>query len=180
MGLHLAGAIANLSYGRSPLNFPLVKVGGVDVVMSFGFDLETSDPEKLNDVGVVSLNLSPDNVYVVWGARNSKYVENANDILTFINTVRSRDEVSLLAKIRAAKMLGQSSNFATASLLTESYKTMLSDEINSGNIQSYSKVEINQVKTNYSSFKIWHDIEFQVWLPTELIGVNIYLSLSSV
>lgn len=179
LGLHLAGAIANLSYGRSPLNFGLLKVSGIDVSMTFGVDLETSDPEKLNDVGVVSINLSPDAKYILWGSRNSKYAEGSGDILTFINAVRSRDEITSLAKIRAAKLLGQPSTFATASLLTESYKNMLSDEITSGGIRSYSRVEINLSKTDYTAFKIWHDLEFQIWLPTELIGVNIYLSLVS-
>lgn len=175
--LHLAGAIANLPYGRSPLNFGLLKVGGVDVAMMFGVDSDTSSPETLNDVGVMSVNLTPDARYVLWGSRNSKYAEASTDILTFINAIRARDEITQLAKIRATKMLGQASNFSTASLLTESYKTMLSDEITSGGIKSYSRVEINTTKTDYALFKIWHDLEFQVYLPTELIGVNIYLSL---
>jgi len=179
MGLHLAGSMANLSYGKSPLNYVLSGVNGVDVTMTFSLGSDTSDPEKLNDVGVVSTNINPDNNYIVWGSRNSKYAEGSVDLLTFINVVRSRDEISLLAKNRASKLLGYPSNFASASLLTESYKDMLSDEINLGNIRGYRKVEIDATKTDYSLFKIWHNIEFQVWLPVELIGVNIYLSLSA-
>ena len=177
LGLHLAGAMANLKYGNSPLGFELKGVNGVDVAMTFSLSDETADPEKLNDVGVVSVNLSPDTTWLLWGSRNSSYSEGSIDPLTFINAIRARDEISMLARVRAAKLLGEPSNYATASLLTESYRTMLSDETSLGNIRGYDKVEIDLTQTNYAAFKIWHNVGFQIWLPLELIGVNVYISL---
>lgn len=179
MGIHLAGIMAGLPYGRSPLNQPLVGVNGIDVPYVFGLGDENSDPEKLSDVGVLPVNLSGTQL-VAWGGRNSKYAEASTDVLTFINAVRSRDEISILARGRAAKILGQPSNFSTASLLTESYRNMLDTEVSLGNIRSYTKVEINPTKTDYNAFKIWHDLEFQVWLPIELITVNIVMSVVNV
>ncbi len=178
LGVHLAGTMAGLTYGKSPLNQPLLGVNGIDIGYVFGLGDENSDPEKLSDVGVVPINLSGTTL-IVWGGRNSKYAEASTDIGTFINAVRSRDEISILARSRALKMLGQASNFPTASLLTESYRNMLDFEVSIGNIRSYSRVEINALKTDYALFKIWHDIEFQVWLPIELITVNVIMSVVS-
>jgi phage tail sheath protein FI len=180
LGLHLTGVLANLSYGASPLGHELLGVNGVDVPYVFSISDEQADPEKLNDVGVVSLNLAPDNTWLLWGSRNSSYTEGSSSYLTFINAVRSRDEISIIARIRALKLLGQPSDFTTAAMLSESYRTMLSDEVSAGNIRSYSNVEIDLTKTDYAAFKIWHNLEFQIWLPLELIGVNVYLSLANI
>lgn len=177
LGLHVAGAMANLRYGSSPLGFELLGIDAVDVTMVFSLSDETADPEKLNDVGVISVNIAPDGTWLLWGSRNSAYAEGATDILTFINAIRARDEISMLARVRAAKLLGEPSNYATASLLSESYRTMLSDEVSLGNIRSYSTVEIDTTKTDYAAFKIWHNVAFQVWLPLELVGVNVYIEL---
>lgn len=177
LGLHLAGAMANLRYGNSPLGFELLGIDAVDVTMVFSLSDETADPEKLNDLGVVSVNLAPDGQWLLWGSRNSSYTEGSTEPLTFINAIRARDEISMLARIRAAKLLGEPSNYVTASLLSESYRTMLSDEVSLGNIRSYSRVEIDTTKTDYAAFRIWHNVGFQVWLPLELIGVNVFLEL---
>lgn len=177
LDLHLAGAIANRSYGNSPLGYELKGIDSVDVAMTFGLSSETDSPEMLNDAGIVSVNVRPDGAWIIWGDRNSSYIEGSADILTFINAVRARDEISRLAKVRAAKMLGQPSNYSTASLLTESYRTMLGDAIAVGDIKGYTTLAIDTTKTDYAAFKIWHDLIFQVWLPLELVGVNVYVSL---
>lgn len=179
LDVHLAGAMANRVYGDSPLGYPLKGVDGVDVTVSFSLSDENSDPEKLNDAGVISVNLSPENQLVVWGSRNTTYTEESEDILTFLNAVRARDEISRLAKARASKMLGLSSRFSTASLLSESYRDMLSSEVGAGNLASYTTVEINPLKTDYSNLVIWHNLEFQIWLPLERIGANVFLGVSN-
>lgn len=179
LDIHLAGAIANLPYGSAPLGYELKEVGGVDVSMTFGLSSETDDPERLNDVGVVSVNLSPGNDWLVWGSRNSSYSEDGTASTTFINAIRARDEISFLTKIRAAKLLGLGSTPGTANLLTESYRTMLGAEISAGNISGYDRVAINAAKTDYAASQIWHDLEFTVFIPLELIGVNVYLAVSN-
>lgn len=180
LSLHLAGILANLdNYGQSPLNKPLLGISAPELPMTFSYSSDTSDNEKLNDKGVLTININPEGKYVIWGARNSKYSEGATDILTFINAVRARDEITRLTEARAIKMLGQPSNFATASLLTESYRNMLNEQINSGAIKSYTKVAINPDKTDYSNFKIYHDIEFQAWAPTEFIGASVAITVSN-
>lgn len=179
LDVHLAGVMANRTYGSSPLGYPLKEVNGVDVSINFSLSDENSDPEQLNDVGVVSVNVSPENNLVLWGSRNSSYTEDESNILTFINGIRARDEISRLAKERALKMLGLPSRFSTAALLTASYRTMLGDEVGAGNIASYTIARINLAKTDYENKIIWHDLEFQIWLPLERIGANVYLGVAA-
>lgn len=178
--LHLAGVLANLdNYGQSPLNQPLLGVDSPEISMTLSYSSDTSDNEKLNDNGTTTINLDPDANYVIWGGRNSDYQENETDVLTFINAVRARDKITELTRARAIKMLGQNSNYTTASLLTESYRTMLNDQISLGAIKSFTKVAINDSKTDYSQFKIYHDIEFQPWTPTEFIGASVAMTVNN-
>lgn len=178
LAVHLAGAMANRAYGQSPLGYGLRGIEGVDVPMNFSLSDENSSCEKLNDVGVVSINTRPDGSWIVWGDRNSAYdADNIPDPLTFLHAVRARDEISALARIRAAQLLGMDSNYTTASLLTESYRSMLADEVSATSIKSYTTVEIDPTKTDYAASTIWHLLAFQVWLPLELIGVSVFLDI---
>lgn len=179
LDVHLAGVMANRPYGNSPLGYQLKGISGVDVAMTFSLSDENSDPEQLNDAGVVSINLSPEDVFVLWGSRNTTYTEGSTGILTFINGIRARDEISRLAKVRAMKMLGMPSRFSTAALLAESYRDMLGSEVGSGEIAGYTLVEIDTQRTDYDAFIIWHSLEFQIWLPLERIGATIFLGVSN-
>jgi len=178
VSLHLAGILANLgNYGQSPLNQPLKGVNGTDVAMSLSYSSETSDNEKLNDVGVLTVNRDFDGEYVVWGGRNSSYSEGLTDVLTFINAVRSRDEITRLVEVRSYKFLSQESNLATASLLRESFINCLAEEASKGAIKSGYQVVFNESLSNFDAGILDYAIEFAPWLPIELIRATVKISI---
>ncbi|NES18244.1 MAG: hypothetical protein F6K41_04765 [Symploca sp. SIO3E6] len=185
VSLHLAGILANLgNYGQSPLNQSLRGVNGTDVAMSLSYSSETSDNEKLNDVGVLTVNRDFDGEYVVWGGRNSSYSEGLTDVLTFINAVRARDEITRLVEMRLAtlafgshKFLSQESNLATASLLRESFINCLAEEASKGAIKSGYQVVFNESLSNFDAGILDYAIEFAPWLPIELIRATVKISI---
>ena len=178
VSLHLAGILANLdNYGQSPLNQPLKGVNGTDVAMSLSYSSETSDNEKLNDVGVLTVNRDFDGEYVIWGGRNSSYSEGLTDVLTFINAVRARDEITRLVEVRAHKFLSQESNLATASLLRESFINCLAEEASKGAIKSGYQVVFNESLSNFDAGILDYAIEFAPWLPIELIRATVKISI---
>lgn len=175
---HLAGVLANLeTKGHSPLNKPVYEVSGTEIPMTLSLSDETADNEKLTDAGITTVNIDPEGNYVIWGARNSNYTENETDPLSFTNAVRIRDEVARKFLIRQSKMLGDPSDFATAELLTESYRQELSKMTRDGAIAGYKAIQIDEEKTDYAAQSIWHYVEFYPKLPAELIGVTLAMSL---
>ncbi len=176
LGAHLVGGMVNRSYGKSPLGSEIKGVNALDVTLTLSLSDESSDAEKLNDVGVVSVNLRPDGQLVIWGDRNSTYTESMTDPNTLINVIRARDAIALLARLRASKMLGESSDFSTASLLAESYRDMLSEEMRLGHLTGFSSVEIDETKTDYANLKIYHNLSFNVGFPLELVNINLTIS----
>lgn len=179
LSLHLAGILANLdNYGQSPLNQPLREVSDTDVTMSFSYSSETSDNEQITDEGGTTVNLDPDGQYVIWGARNSSYTEDSTDVLTYINAIRARDEITRLIEARAVKFLAEESNFATASLLKESFLDSLATEAAKGAIRPTGSVTFNEDKSDYSTGKLDYTVQFAPWLPIELISASVSISVS--
>ncbi|NEP10883.1 MAG: hypothetical protein F6K14_11845 [Symploca sp. SIO2C1] len=179
VSLHLAGILANLdNYGQSPLNQPLREVSDTDVTMSFSYSSETSDNEQITDEGGTTVNLDPDGKYVIWGARNSSYTEGSTDVLTYINAIRARDEITRLIEARAVKFLAEESNFATASLLKESFLDSLATEAAKGAIRPTGSVTFNEDKSDYSTGKLDYTVQFAPWLPIELISASVSISVS--
>jgi len=178
LSVHLTGILANLAnYGQSPLNQSLKGVNGTDVTMSLSYSSETSDNEKLNDKGILTVNRNPDGKYVIWGGRNSSYSEGLTDVLTFINAIRARDEITRLVEARSIKFLSQESNFATASLLRESFIDCLSEEAAKRAIKQGYKATFNESKSDYNVGKLDYTIEFAPWLPIELITASVSISV---
>ena len=181
LSLHLAGILANLdNYGQSPLNQLLKEVSGTDVTMSLSYYKATSDNEQLNDKGVLTVNQNPDGKYIIWGARNSAYTEGSTDVLTYINAIRARDEITRLVEARSVKFLAEESNFATANLLKESFLDCLSAEAAKGAIRSNYTVTFNEDKSDYSAGKLDYTVQFAPWLPIELISASVSISVSVV
>jgi hypothetical protein len=173
---HLAGIMASRPYGQSPLNAELKGVDGVDVPLSFDIGSEQSDPEKLNDVGVVcpnSLNVFKKTDWRIWGSRNSSYTEASSEVQeTLINAVRVIDEISVKTRDGASNILGQPSDRDTATILTEIYDGILNAEIKAKNITEIVTLAIAP-ETDYDRRIIWHQIEFKVQTPLEVIGISI-------
>jgi phage tail sheath protein FI len=179
VALHLAGILANLdNYGQSPLNQPLKEVSDTDVTMSFSYSSATSDNEQITDEGGTTVNKNPDDEYIIWGARNSSYTEDSTDVLTYINAIRARDEITRLIEARAVKFLAEESNFATASLLKESFLDSLATEAAKGAIRPTGSVIFNEDKSDYDVGKLDYTIQFSPWLPIELISASVSISVS--
>ncbi|NET55470.1 MAG: hypothetical protein F6K47_04535 [Symploca sp. SIO2E6] len=179
LSLHLMGVIAGLNnYGVSPLNKPILGADAVnDASMTFSFSDQNADTEKLLDQGIVTVNQKMDTSLVLWGGRNSLYKEDSTDVLTWINAVRARDEITKMIEERSLKFLSSESVIATANLLRESYVNCLSAEAAKGAIKSDYRVTFNEASSDLSKGMLDYSIEFAPWLPIELITATVKISI---
>lgn len=179
MASHFAGVMARtehrFNYGLSPSNQPLLGVSAPEIAMSLSYADETADNEALNDVGVVTINRSPEGL-VTWGNRNSSYMtSNAiNDLFTYINVIRVRNRIQRLIDERAAKFLGQPSNAATARLMQESFNSLLSSEraLKPGGYATFKEAD-----SNYSLGRLAYRIDVPVYVPVEVVDIASFISL---
>ena len=184
LSLHLMGILVMLTgkenYGKSPLNETLLEVDGIPSASAMTMSLsdETADSEQLVDDGIVTVNLDPDGNYILWGARTSLYLTDQSDVLTYINAVRARDEISQLVEARSLKFLSQESSYPTALLLRESYIDLLAVEAAKTAIKNDYKVTFNEAQSDYTLGRLNYTILFTPWLPVQLITTQVKITLT--
>lgn len=192
LSVHLAGIIAmhdsTHHQGIPPSNKPLMgvdeiaMVGGTtgDPATSTGDDPEptlimsfvdeTSSNEKLNDVGVVTLNRR-ENMLVSWGDRNGLYPKYLG-FLSMISVVRVKDALIKIAKKRAGYFIDMQSNKRSGQLLETSLNDALAKASNAGMITNKYSAEFLEAESNYQEGKLVACMSFSPYTSVRLIQLK--------
>ena len=192
LSVHLAGIIAKydseMHQGISPSNKLLMGVdqiaikkagaadplgggGGEDTpLLTTSFGDETSSSEKLNDVGVVTLNRRDDGL-VSWGDRNGLYPKDLG-FLSIISVVRVKDTILKISQKRAAYFLDLQSTKRTGQILETSLDDGLAKAANQGLITNTYSVQFLESESDYTNGKLVVCLEFTPYTSVRLIELK--------
>lgn len=190
LSVHIAGQIAMFDSkyhaGRIPSNQPLKGVSAIapkpgattpndeEPLVSVSYTSEGADSEKLNDVGVLTVNRREENgeqLIVSWGDRNALYPEDKG-YDSLLAVTRINDAALKLVSDRAMLFIDEPSTQLTGETLETSIKAGLGQLSAIGAIDPMYTAEFLESESNYSTGKLVVCFEIRPIVNVRLIQVK--------